>query len=145
MELKNGGTLNRFLCSKIFFLEEKECRLICAQLLLIADFMHQRNALHRDLKPDNILMNEKRNLGEISVADFGLSTHARSDPKRIIGLRSQLICGTAGYLPPEVLSGKCDYTQKADIFSIGCIMYEILTGGLSLFEGRDFDSIVFKN
>ena len=88
MELKSGGTLNRFLSSRIFFIDENECRIICAQLLLIADFMHQRNVLHRDLKPDNILMADKRKLGEVSVADFGLSTHTCSDPKVIHGLRS---------------------------------------------------------
>jgi serine/threonine protein kinase len=113
--------------------------------LLASDYMHQRNIIHRDLKPENILLDENltSHYQEVFVADFGLaktvSEKASEQPQKIP------ICGTPGYIAPEILNGNYDYSFKSDIFGIGCIMYEVFNGGLSLFEAQSIESILRKN
>lgn len=79
--------------------------------------------VHRDLKPENILLcsREKNNL-EIRIADFGFATILTDSQAS----EMRVICGTPGYIPPEVLNGK-KYNLKADIFSAGGIMYNLMT------------------
>jgi calcium-dependent protein kinase len=114
--------------------------MIMAQLLLTIDFMVRKNVIHRDLKPENILLNSKeRRVFDIRIADFGLATLA-DDP---IEAKKRVICGTAGYIPPEVLNSQ-KYSFKSDLFSAGSIMYSLLTYQ-SLFQGRDYETIMKAN
>lgn len=86
--------------------------------------MQKRNIIHRDLKPDNILLNSNaKGHYDVRIADFGF---ALRNPGRD-NLLNCFICGTPGYIPPEVLRGK-DYNLKSDIFSVGSILFNILTG-----------------
>ena len=78
--------------------------------------------MHRDIKPDNILVKSKDNLFDIVLADFGLSAKF---PKKIDKMLFKR-CGTPGYIAPEVLKWKKGlpfYDMKCDVFSIGCIFY----------------------
>lgn len=111
-----------------------------AQLLLTIDFMRHKGVIHRDLKPENILLNsKKKGIFDIRIADFGLSALAE-DP---LEKNKRIVCGTAGYIPPEVLMGQ-KYTFKSDIFSAGSIMYTLFTNN-SLFQGNDYESIMKAN
>jgi len=87
-------------------------------------YAHGRGVLHRDVKPENILLAG----GHALVADFGLA--------RAIGAtgyhrltQTGIIVGTAYYMSPEQLREDRDLDQRADIYSLGCMLYEMLTGG----------------
>jgi WD40 repeat protein/serine/threonine protein kinase len=86
---------------------------------------HQRGVLHRDLKPTNILMDEQ---GEPHITDFGLAKLAEGDSSLTM---SAAILGTPAYMPPEQAAGLGKgLTTAADIYSLGAILYELITGEL---------------
>jgi calcium-dependent protein kinase len=87
---------------------------------------------HRDLKPENILLDSKH--GDIiKLIDFGTSQVFRNEEKM------ELVLGTAYYIAPEVLAG--NYTEKCDIWSIGVILYILLSGEPPFFGKTDKEII----
>ncbi|KAI3387613.1 hypothetical protein SNEBB_000178 [Seison nebaliae] len=99
------------------------------QLLLGLAFCHSKNILHRDLKPQNLLLN---NNGVLKLADFGL---ARAFGIPVKCYSSEVV--TLWYRPPEVLFGAKIYTTSIDIWSVGCIFAELSNNGKPLFPGQD--------
>uniref|UniRef100_A0A674J140 mitogen-activated protein kinase n=1 Tax=Terrapene triunguis TaxID=2587831 RepID=A0A674J140_9SAUR len=90
------------------------------QLLRGLAYIHQQHILHRDLKPQNLLVSC---LGELKLADFGLA-RAKSIPSQTYS--SEVV--TLWYRPPDVLLGATDYSSDLDIWSAGCILVEMLQG-----------------
>ncbi len=85
-------------------------------------YAHERGVIHRDLKPANILMDSN---GQPKVTDFGLAKKTEADS----GLTGTgQILGTPAYMPPEQASGKTDVGPLADVYSLGAILYCLLTG-----------------
>ena len=119
MKFAKDGSLRSCINKQQAF-SEAEIRQIMEQLLLAVDLMHRHNIYHRDIKPDNILIIDKKSL-HVCIADLGLACRA-TDEK---GLK--LKCGTPGYLDPEVLKGQ-QYTAKSDIFSLGSLLFNVITG-----------------
>uniref|UniRef100_A0A8C9RBR4 non-specific serine/threonine protein kinase n=1 Tax=Scleropages formosus TaxID=113540 RepID=A0A8C9RBR4_SCLFO len=122
MELCPGGNLmNRIYEKKR--LEEKEAQKYVRQLVMAVEHLHRAGVVHRDLKIENLLLDENNN---IKLIDFGLSNCAGilgySDP-----FSTQ--CGSPAYAAPELLSRK-KYGPKVDVWSIGVNMYAMLTGTL---------------
>ncbi|XP_024915031.1 cyclin-dependent kinase 17-like [Cynoglossus semilaevis] len=90
------------------------------QLLRGLAYCHKRKVLHRDLKPQNLLINEK---GELKLADFGLA-RAKSVPTKTYS--NEVV--TLWYRPPDVLLGSTEYSTPIDMWGVGCIFYEMITG-----------------
>lgn len=101
-------------------------KLFLFQLLRGLAYIHERKILHRDLKPQNLLINE---VGELKLADFGLA-RAKSVPSHTYS--HEVV--TLWYRPPDVLLGSKDYTTSLDIWGAGCIFVEMITG-IALFPG----------
>ncbi|CAI4221309.1 unnamed protein product [Auanema sp. JU1783] len=104
------------------------------QIAIALDHMHSKNIVHRDLKTQNILMNKKRTICMLS--DFGISKEltTRSVANTVIG--------TPNYLSPEICEGRV-YNQKTDVWSLGCILYELLELKRA-FDGENLPAIVMK-
>ena len=112
------------------------------QLLLALDFFQQKKVIHRDIKLDNILVNsisDKDGSYDIRVADFGLALFT---PDTAVLTHN---CGTPGYVAPEMLRGNPNgYSYKADIFSLGSLFFNLLSGRY-LFSGESNQQILAKN
>jgi serine/threonine-protein kinase len=107
---------------------------IVVQILRAARFAHRRGVIHRDLKPHNVILDEE---GRARVTDFGIARAGASD-MTLTGS----IMGTAQYLSPEQAQGLA-VTGASDLYSIGVILYELLTGAVP-FEGETAVAIAFK-
>lgn len=105
--------------------------------------MNRKGIIHRDLKPENILLNSKEKSNfDIRIADFGFSVLTNiADPDQ--SCEKGHACGTGGYIPPEALQG-LGYSVKSDVFSVGSIMYSILSLR-NLFFGKDQNDILRAN
>jgi eukaryotic-like serine/threonine-protein kinase len=104
------------------------------QILTAARFAHRKGIVHRDLKPQNVLIDDE---GRARVADFGI---ARGESSDITATGS--VMGTAQYLSPEQAQGK-ETTPRSDIYSIGVILYEALTGRVP-FQGDSAVAVALK-
>jgi len=120
MEEMDGGELFDRIVAKAYY-NEKEARDTCMILLEAVRHMHENNVAHRDLKPENLLLVSKSDDSQVKIADFGFAKKVYEE----CSLTTQ--CGTPGYVAPEILEGK-KYDQRADMWSVGVILY-ILLGG----------------
>ncbi|XP_051160419.1 phosphorylase b kinase gamma catalytic chain, skeletal muscle/heart isoform isoform X2 [Leptopilina boulardi] len=122
-ELCKNGELFDYLTS-VVTLSEKKTRYIMRQVFEGVQHVHNEGIVHRDLKPENILLDDSLN---VKITDFGFA--------RMLNAGEKLydLCGTPGYLAPEVL--KCNmfenaegYTKEVDVWACGVIMYTLLVG-----------------
>jgi len=101
-------------------------------------YAHSRGVLHRDVKPENILLAG----GHALVADFGLARAiGAADYKKLT--ETGVIVGTLYYMSPEQLREDRDLDQRTDIYSLGCILYEMLTGGPP-YSGRSITEVATR-
>ena len=126
MDLCTGGDLNSRK------LNEQQVTVVAEQILRGVAYLHQRGICHRDLKMENILYESNEVNSSIRLIDFGLSyTYDIIDTK-------QKFMGAAYTLSPEVLAKK-PYTNKSDIWSIGVIIWKILSGDFPFI--REYDDL----
>eukprot|EP00730_Choanoeca_flexa_P001469 TRINITY_DN10648_c0_g1_i3.p1 TRINITY_DN10648_c0_g1~~TRINITY_DN10648_c0_g1_i3.p1 ORF type:complete len:732 (+),score=226.70 TRINITY_DN10648_c0_g1_i3:156-2351(+) len=117
LDLLEGGDLQWHLNQKGTFTEQ-EARFYTAEIMMGLAHIHSRHLIYRDLKPANILLDGK---GHARISDLGLARHTKR------GLPTSE-CGTVGYMAPEVLLPQVPYTYTSDLFSLGCVLHELLTG-----------------
>jgi len=111
-------------------LEIPRVRHLLYQLVLGISYCHTHHVLHRDLKPQNLLINRE---GKLKLADFGL---ARAFGIPVRSYTHEVV--TLWYRPPDVLLGSTKYSTPVDLWSVGCIFAEMVTGK-PLFPGADPD------
>ena len=118
--------LKKFIDTNNGQLDAMTVKRMMLQLLRGVAYLHSRRVLHRDLKPQNLLINKR---AELKIADFGL---ARTYGVPVRSYSSEVV--TLWYRAPDVLLGSKQYTSSIDIWSVGCIFAEMVTGA-PLFTG----------
>ncbi|EPZ32745.1 Protein kinase, catalytic domain-containing protein [Rozella allomycis CSF55] len=129
-EYASGGELFDYIVQKSK-LDERESRHLFRQIISAVDYCHQNSVIHRDLKPENLLLDEK---GNIKIIDFGFGNTYHID---------QLLhtfCGSPYYAAPEMIKGVSYTGPEVDIWSLGVILYAMLTGTLP-FDGKDLSQL----
>nr|CAA59410.1 serine /threonine protein kinase [Schizosaccharomyces pombe]prf//2110385A protein kinase cds1 [Schizosaccharomyces pombe] len=126
MEYVEGGDLMDFLIAN-GSIDEQDCKPLLKQLLETLLHLHKQGVTHRDIKPENILITNDFHL---KISDFGLAKVIHGT-----GTFLETFCGTMGYLAPEVLKSKNvnldgGYDDKVDIWSLGCVLYVMLTASI---------------
>ena len=112
---------------------------VLRDVAMAVDHAHRHGVIHRDLKPQNILIDSKN---QPHVTDFGLAK--RTSRQATLSLTaSGLVMGTPAYMAPEQAEGKKDVDRRADIWALGVMLYEILTGRLP-FTGQTPIEILMK-
>jgi predicted Ser/Thr protein kinase len=102
---------------------------IVPQICEALQYAHEEGIIHRDVKPENILMDRR---GRVKIADFGLAKLVGAAPNASLLTRSSQVMGTLYYMAPEQLESPLTVDHRADIYSLGVVFYEMLTGGLPL-------------
>ena len=133
MEHVEGASLEAMLQQGRKFSLEEIVRLV-AQIAAALDYAHGKGIVHRDIKPANILVGPDLN---VSIVDFGIARTAASTMTQ-----TGMLMGTPRYMSPEQISGK-KVDARADIFSLGAILYELLTQR-NPFEGESITTVIYK-
>ncbi|XP_031620741.1 myosin light chain kinase 2, skeletal/cardiac muscle-like [Contarinia nasturtii] len=133
LELIQGGELFERVIEEDYVLTEKACTIFIRQICEGVDFLHSRDILHLDLKPENVLCLSRQG-NRIKLIDFGMSR--RYDPTK----KLQILFGTAEFVAPEIVSFDA-ISHYTDMWAVGVICY-VLLSGLSPFMGdTDIDTM----
>lgn len=137
MEYLPGGDLGEWLNKVNYKVTEQRAAQIMYQLAMGIRYLHQYGILHRDLKPENIMLTESSDKGIIKIMDFGLS--------KIMGPLEKVAdgFGTLSFVAPEVLIRQ-PYNKMIDIWSLGVILYYMLSSTLPFDDENDNEEIIAK-
>ncbi|KAG5265632.1 hypothetical protein AALO_G00244620 [Alosa alosa] len=120
LDYVNGGELFTHLVQRVHF-KEQEVALYSGEIVLALEHLHKLGIVYRDLKLENILLDS---CGHIVLTDFGLSKEFHEVE------RAYSVCGTIEYMAPEIVEGgESGHDKAVDWWSLGVLMYELLTGG----------------
>ena len=117
---------------KLNLLTEQDSRFFASCLIIILEHLHERDIVYRDLKPENVMVDED---GYQKLIDFGTA--------KIVNGRTYTMIGTPHYMPPEVILGK-GYSVNADYWSLGIIIYEFLCGVVPFGESFSDSCSIFE-
>ena len=138
MEYIKGGSLTDYMKNNKFDFTERRAAELIYQLAKGLKYLHKYGIIHRDLKPDNIMLTEASDKGNIKIMDFGLSKILGKKEKSVDGF------GTLTFVSPEVLIRK-PYNKEVDIWSLGVILYLMLSGDLPFDDPDDDETKIAKS
>jgi serine/threonine-protein kinase len=128
MELLDGEPLSKRIASR-GRLTEAETVAIARGIASALTAAHAKGIVHRDLKPDNVFLVPDRETGDVvKVLDFGVAKLGETLPGGPRHTQTGVLMGTPLYMAPEQARAAGSIDQRADLYSLGCIMYELLTG-----------------
>ncbi|MFN3192351.1 MAG: serine/threonine-protein kinase [Aureliella sp.] len=127
MEYVEGSTLRDAV--RLQTLAPEHALEIVPRLCDALQYAHDQGVIHRDIKPENILMSVD---GAVKIADFGLSRILGDDGNAMTLTRTHQVMGTPRYMAPEQMEGARSVDHRADIYSLGVVFYEMLTGELPI-------------
>ncbi|XP_059399632.1 NUAK family SNF1-like kinase 2 [Carassius carassius] len=131
MEYASKGDLYDYICDKQH-LSESQARIFFRQIVSAVHYCHRNGIVHRDLKLENILLDDNCN---IKIADFGLSNLYQGD--RFL----QTYCGSPLYASPEIVNGRPYRGPEVDSWSLGVLLYTLIHGAMP-FDGHDHKNLV---
>lgn len=120
LEYCAGGDLQQYI-RKFGRLDERTARRFLIQLARGLQFLHSKHLIHRDIKPQNLLLTEMSDTAIMKIADFGFAKQLTE------AAMAHTPCGTPLYMAPEILELR-EYDAKADLWSVGCVLFEMLSG-----------------
>lgn len=127
MEFVDGVNLRQALAAGSF--TSTESLNLVQEICSALKFAHEEGILHRDIKPENILIDAR---GQVKIADFGIAKLVgQEQPDYTLTLEGSIL-GSPQYMAPEQIETPGDVDQRADIYSLGVVLYEMLTGELPL-------------
>ena len=128
MEFVDGVNLRQAMQAGRF--SPSEALAMVEHLCSALKFAHEEGVLHRDIKPENVLIDSK---GRVKVVDFGIAKLVGDEPQSDVTLTMQgAVLGSPHYMAPEQIETPGDVDQRADIYSLGVVLYELLTGELPI-------------
>ncbi|HSZ81509.1 MAG TPA: serine/threonine-protein kinase [Polyangia bacterium] len=126
-------------------LDATRAMVIGAQIADALDASHEHGIIHRDLKPENIFLLQRGGSKDfVKVLDFGLAKLTQSEEKVTHKTRAGSVMGTPYYMAPEQCEGKTEIDHRADIYSLGVLLFEMLTGKVP-FGGDGYGEIIVKH
>ncbi|MFH2007793.1 MAG: protein kinase [bacterium] len=141
MELLSGENLSSMI-QRFGHLGVEQAVAITIQVLSSLSAAHNKNIVHRDLKPENVFI-AQASLGEeaVKLLDFGISKYAPAEAENPRLTRTGTVMGTPYYMSPEQAAGAKDVDKRTDLWSVGVILYECLTGQLP-YQGDNYNEII---
>jgi predicted Ser/Thr protein kinase len=127
MEFVDGLNLRRLLDTSK--LAPKEALAIVPQICVALQYAHDKGVVHRDIKPENVLVDKN---GQVKIADFGLAKLMGREAKDFSLTGVGQVMGTPNYMAPEQIEHPQDVDHRADIYSLGVVFYQMLTGELPI-------------
>ncbi len=127
MEFVDGANLRQL--EKTARLSPREALQIIPQICDALQYAHDEGVVHRDIKPENVLVDRR---GRVKIADFGLAKIADPDPEATRLTVEGQVMGTPHYMAPEQVERPLAVDHRADIYALGVVFYEMLTGDLPL-------------
>jgi predicted Ser/Thr protein kinase len=127
MEYVDGANLRQLIEGRS--IRPEEALAIVPQICEALQFAHNEGIVHRDIKPENILIDKQ---GRVKIADFGLAKLLGKAPEAMTLTAAHQVMGTLHYMAPEQMRGSGMVDHRADIYSLGVVFYEMLTGQLPI-------------
>lgn len=139
-EFVEGVTLKKHIDEDQGPIPPEKAILIFRQILDACSHMHKYNLFHRDLKPENIMLKPS---GRIKILDFGIAKNFENDGKTIEETQAGVLVGTPKYMSPEQVQGN-KINLLTDIYSLGLIYYEMLTGEYCYPDAKTLTALSYK-